>query len=218
LRPKDFPKAWALLKRQAKGFDTPWVEEDSKRQRDPFRVLIACIISLRTQDKVTAEASERLFQRANTPKDMLRLSPDEIASLIYPAGFYRTKGKRIFEICSELCNKYGSKVPERLEDLLNLKGVGRKTANLVISIGFGRPAICVDTHVHRIPNRWGLIDTSNPKQSEIALKTVIPKRYWIEINRYLVTFGQNICKPISPLCSRCSILEYCNRKGVFKDR
>ncbi len=218
MKAKDFPKAWGILKKQANGFNIPWVEHDSKRHRDPFRVLISCIISLRTQDKVTAVASERLFQRAKTPKEMSLLGPDEIASLIYPAGFYKTKGKRINEICSEIVNRYNCRVPDKLQDLLSLKGVGRKTANLVITNGFGRPAICVDTHVHRIPNRWGLIDTSNPTQSELALMRVIPRRYWIEINRYLVAFGQNICKPISPWCSRCSIVKYCEKKGIQRHR
>lgn len=215
---EEFTKAWLILKKQTKGLGSPWIDRDSRQKRDPFRVLISCIISLRTQDKVTEQASERLFFIAPTPEQVIELGAEEVARLIYPAGFYRTKAERIVEICRELVNRYNSKVPETIDELLEFKGVGRKTANLVITAGYDKPGICVDTHVHRITNRWGLIDTANPEATEEALKLVVPKRYWKEINPYLVSFGQNLCKPLSPICTSCKITRYCDKKGVKRFR
>ncbi len=215
---KDFPAAWKLLKRQTRQFNIPWIDSDSKARRDPFRVLVSCIISLRTQDRVTETSSRRLFEVAGTPQDMIKLTADRISELIYPAGFYKTKAERILEICRELVDRHNSLVPDSIEDLLKFKGVGRKTANLVITAGFNKPGICVDTHVHRIPNRWGLIDTANPKATEEVLRSLIPIKIWKDLNRYLVAFGQNLCKPLSPLCSRCAILQYCDKKGVKRFR
>jgi endonuclease-3 len=191
------------------------VAQDS---RDPFRILISCLISLRTKDEVTAEASARLFRLARTPRAMLALPAARIARAIYPAGFYRTKAKTIRGLCRSLLERHGGKVPDDLETLLTLKGVGRKTANLVITIGFGKPGICVDTHVHRISNRLGIVATRNPEQTEFALRQVLPHRYWIPYNDLLVTFGQNVCKPISPLCSTCPVKTLCPRIGVEKHR
>lgn len=215
---KDFLAAWEILKNQAESLDTPWVDEDARGNRDPFRVLISCIISLRTKDNVTAMASKRLFARADNVYDLAKLSVSDIDKLIYPAGFYKTKAKVIKDICNHIIMKHNGNVPNTLDELLTLKGVGRKTANLVLTIGYGQDAICVDTHVHRIPNRWGVIHTNKPEDTERALSEVIPKKYWREINRYLVAFGQNICKPVSPHCSICSISHYCKRIGIKKSR
>jgi len=191
------------------------VAQDS---RDPFRILISCLISLRTKDEVTAEASARLFRLARTPRAMLRLPPARIARTIYPAGFYRTKAKTIRALSRTLLEKHDGKVPADLETLLTLKGVGRKTANLVVTIGFGKPGICVDTHVHRISNRLGIVRTKTPDQTEFALRKVLPRRHWIPYNDLLVTFGQNVCKPISPLCTTCPVSAQCPQIGVGKHR
>ncbi|MCX8027401.1 MAG: endonuclease III [Thermodesulfovibrionales bacterium] len=215
---KDFINAWGILKQQVKGFDIPWVEADAKEKKDPFRVLISCIISLRTKDNVTEMVSERLFAVAKDINDLSRMSERDIERLIYPTGFYKRKAKVIKEICDVIIKDYNGQVPNTIDSLLKLKGVGRKTANLVLSLGYGQDAICVDTHVHRIPNRWGLINTKTPKDTEFALSKVIPKKIWKEVNGYLVSFGQNICKPVSPVCSRCSISLFCKRIGVNRSR
>ncbi len=196
----------------------PIVTKLSRKKRDPFRVLVSCILSLRTQDKTTAGATRRLMERASNPEDMLKLDEEEIARLIYPVGFYNTKAKTIKEICKVLVEKHGGEVPNTMEGLLGLKGVGRKTANLVLTKGFGLPGICVDTHVHRITNRWGYVETKTPLETENALRRKLPEEYWIEINDLLVAFGQNLCRPISPFCSRCPIGEFCDRVGVTKSR
>lgn len=215
----ELPTVIKILKKEILKYKTPYVTEVSASLRkSPFKVLISCIISLRTQDTTTREASVRLFKLADTPEEMAGLSEAAIAKTIYPAGFYNTKAKHIKEISKELINKYGGKVPDTIEGLLALKGVGRKTANLVVTMGYGKPGICVDTHVHRITNRWGLVSTKTPEETEYALRERLPKRYWIIINDLLVTFGQNVCKPISPFCSQCPIYRYCERVGVEKQR
>ena len=180
----------------------------------PFRVLISCILSLRTQDATTAQASHRLFSLADTPHAMLKLTAPRIAKLIYPVGFYRTKAKVIRDVCRILMRDYDGKVPDEIDELLKLKGVGRKTANLVVTLGYRKPGICVDTHVHRISNRWGYIKTPTPEETEFALRAKLPKRYWIEYNDLLVSFGQHLCRPISPLCSQCPVAQYCEQVGV----
>jgi endonuclease III len=191
------------------------VAEDS---RDPFRILISCLISLRTKDEVTAQASARLFRLATAPQTMADLPAATIARTIYPAGFYRTKARTIREISRALIERHGGNVPKTMAELLALKGIGRKTANLVLTIGFGKPGICVDTHVHRISNRLGIVTTKTPEQTEFALREVLPRRHWISYNDLLVTFGQNVCKPISPLCSACPVRHACPRIGVGRHR
>lgn len=186
--------------------------------RDPFKVLIATILSARTKDEVTVEAARRLFSKASTPHDMLKLSAEEISKLIYPVGFYRSKAKAILEVCRALVEEHGGKVPDSMEELLKLKGVGRKTANLVLSLGYGKPAICVDTHVHRITNRWGLVSTKTPEETERALMEKIPREHWSEVNRLLVVFGQRICRPARPLCGGCPIADICPKIGVEEGR
>jgi len=209
---------WKVLKKQVRSLRLPWIEQMTIRKRDPFQVLISCILSLRTQDKTTEAASRRLFQIARTPGTLAKIPGGKIERAIYPVGFYRVKAKRIREMSKEIATKYGGQVPDTIEELLRLKGVGRKTANLVVTVGYNRDGICVDTHVHRITNRWGLIKTKNPTQTEFALREVLPKKYWKQINGYLVAFGQGICKPISPLCSRCQVSKVCGGIGVGKSR
>jgi endonuclease-3 len=189
-----------------------------ERRRDPFRLLVACVISLRTKDEVTAQASARLFEVASTPVALAKLPERRIAKLIFPAGFYNTKAKQIREIARRIARDHGGQVPAERDALLALPGVGRKTANLVLGLGFGIPAICVDTHVHRISNRLGLVHTETPEQTEHALEEVLPKRLWVEINDLLVTFGQNVCQPVSPRCSVCPLAERCPRTGVLRHR
>jgi endonuclease III len=203
---------------QGQGWVTPAVTIVATQDHDPFKVLISCIISLRTKDQVTAEASERLFALADTPAKLSRLSAEDIEKAIYPAGFYRVKAKQILEISTQLAEGFGGSVPDDLEALLRFKGVGRKTANLVLTLGFGKAGICVDTHVHRICNRWGYVSTKTPEQTEIALRKKLPAEYWIVINDLLVTFGQNQCTPLSPRCSTCPLYRLCDRVGVGKSR
>lgn len=205
------------LRKAAGKMELPSVSKIAEKKRDPFKVLISTVISLRTKDQVTSKASERLFARASYPEKMARLSEDVIADLIYPAGFYRTKAAHIRTIAEEISSRGGS-VPDDMESLLTLPGVGRKTANLTLNLGFGIDGICVDTHVHRISNRIGWISTKNPEETEFALMDILPKEYWIEINELLVAYGQNVCKPVSPKCSECGFQETCPKIGVAKHR
>jgi len=206
------------LRRTGQTWNPTAVSAVAQDSRDPFQVLVSCLISLRTKDEVTAEASTRLFRLARTPRAMLALPSARIAHAIYPASFYRTKARTIKRICHRLLERYGGKVPDELETLLELKGVGRKTANLVVTVGFGKPGICVDTHVHRISNRLGIVKTRTPPETEFALRQLLPRRHWIPYNDLLVTFGQNICRPVSPRCSACPIDRLCPRIGVGKHR
>ncbi len=188
------------------------------RQGNPFFVLISTILSLRTKDKTTKQATQRLLSVAKTPEEMCQLTQEQIAKIIYPVGFYSVKAKNILEVCRILIEKFDSKVPDKLEDLLSLPNVGRKTANLVLSKGFNIPAICVDIHVHRISNRLGIVKTKTPHQTEFELMKVLPKKYWIEYNDLLVPFGQNICTPVSPFCSKCELSFICPKVGVKSSR
>ena len=203
-----------ILRREVSKWQTPIVTVVAQSSESPFHVLISCILSLGTQDATTAQASRRLFALANTPAEMLKLTARKIEKAIFPVGFYRTKAKNIRAICRALLEKYSGKVPDEIDELLKLKGVGRKTANLVVTLGYRKPGICVDTHVHRISNRWGYVRTKNPKETEFALRAKLPTQYWIEYNDLLVTFGQHLCRPISPMCSRCQVKKYCARVGV----
>ncbi|WP_454063503.1 endonuclease III domain-containing protein [Candidatus Nitrospira salsa] len=185
----------------------------------PFQILIACVLSLRTKDQTTEEAARRLFSLASTPTQMNQLKLAALEQAIYPVGFYRTKSKQILEICQRLITVYQGNVPDSIEELLTLNGVGRKTANLVVTVGFSKPGICVDIHVHRICNRWGYTRTQNPKETELMLRKKLPRRYWIHFNDLLVRFGQNLCRPTSPLCRSCLLYEkYCDRVGATSFR
>ncbi len=179
--------------------------------KDPFLVLIACILSLRTNDKTTYPATLRMLKLGKTPEDFLKVSEEELAKAIYPVGFYKNKAKQILEISKTIVEKYNSKVPESIEEMTKFKGVGRKTANLVMAKGFGKPAICVDVHVHRICNRLGYVKTKEPNETEMVLRNKLPVKYWMDFNTLLVTHGQNICKPQRPNCSICSINKYCKK-------
>ncbi len=207
-----------VLRRVMPKWGAPIVALVSVQTRDPFRTLISCILSLRTKDETTAAASRRLFSRVTTPAGMLTLTARQLERVIFPVGFYRTKARVIRGIARDLLDKHGGRVPDEIDQLLTLKGVGRKTANLVVTEAFGKPGICVDTHVHRISNRWGLVWTRTPAKTEVALREVLPRRYWIEYNRMLVAFGQTICQPVSPWCSRCPVEPRCPKLGVARSR
>jgi endonuclease-3 len=196
----------------------PIVSQYAEENRGPFAILISTVLSLRTKDEVTALASERLFKLASTPEDMLKLPVDEISRTIYPVGFYKTKAGTIQEICRNLIDRFDSKVPDTIEELLTLKGVGRKTANLVVSLGYNKDGICVDTHVHRISNRLGYVKTKTPEQTEYALRDKLPRKYWAVDNTLMVAFGKKICLPVSPLCSKCRVYSYCGRVNVGRSR
>jgi endonuclease-3 len=206
------------LRRSAPAWNPTALAVVAARERDPFRVLIACILSLRTQDTTTGPASDRLFAEAATPAAMLKLTPGKIERLIYPVGFYRTKARVILGICRDLLGRFSGRVPDTIDELLTLNGVGRKTANLVVTMGYGKPGICVDTHVHRISNRLGYVKTRSPEETEMALRARLPRRHWIGYNDLLVSFGQNVCTPISPRCSTCPVSALCRRVNVTKAR
>jgi endonuclease-3 len=209
------------LRHIVRGGQLPSVSEIARESPDPFRVLVSTIISLRTKDEVTFAASRRLFESADTPAKMLELPRQRIEELIYPAGFYRNKAATIHNVSRIILEEHNGQVPPDVEKLTALPGVGRKTANLVLNLGFGIPAICVDTHVHRISNRFGWVETKNPDQTEMALGQILPRKHWIEINELLVGYGQQICTPVSPRCSQCPFSNgapRCKRVGVTTSR
>jgi len=189
-----------------------------KRGRDPFRVLIATILSARTRDEMTEVAAARLFARHPDAASLAAAPPAEIEGLIREVGFHRTKARHVIATARALLERHAGRVPADLDQLVTLPGVGRKTANLVLTLGFGAPGICVDTHVHRITNRWGYVDTRAPEETERALRARLPARYWIPINDWLVTWGQHVCRPISPRCSACPLTRFCARRGVGVSR
>lgn len=213
----DIDAVLKIIEQENKQFIEPIVTTIS-RERTPFHVLISCLLSLRTKDQTTREASNRLFSVADNPEDMIKIPAARLEKLIYPVGFYKTKARRIKEICRVLIKTYKGRVPDEIDELLKLNGVGRKTANLVVTLGYKKSGICVDTHVHRVTNRWGYIRTKNPYETEFALREKLPRKYWLVINDLLVTFGQNICVPISPKCSICPVNVYCKKVGVTRHR
>lgn len=200
------------------GEDAPALTRLAIEQRDPFLVLIGCLLSLRTKDEVTDKAMDKLMKRARTPQELLGIPEEELQRLIYPVGFYRNKARLLKDISGIIIEKYRGAVPDTIEELLTIKGVGRKTANIVITAGFGKPGIAVDTHVHRISNRLGAISTKTPEQTERALREILPRKYWILYNPLLVTHGRRTCTPVSPFCSRCPVFSLCARVGVTKSR
>jgi endonuclease-3 len=179
--------------------------------KNPYLVLIACILSLRTNDKTTYPATLRMLELAKTPQEMMGVKEEDLANAIYPVGFYKNKAGQIIELSKLIVEKYNGEVPNSIDELCKFRGVGRKTANLVMTLGFGEPAICVDVHVHRIFNRLGYIKTKNPEETEFVLRDKLPLEYWIPINTLLVTHGQNICKPIKPMCEKCPVVNYCDK-------
>jgi endonuclease III len=219
MRQDQITAALRIVKREIRQWEEPVLGVVARESnRDPFRILISCLLSLRTKDKTTREASARLFELAHHPVTMLTLPLRKIERAIYPVGFYRTKAKSIHTICRRLLDVYGGTVPDSIAELVNLSGVGRKTANLVMTVGYGKPGICVDIHVHRISNRWGYVRTKMPEETEQALRRKLPTQHWITFNDLLVPYGQNLCQPVSPFCSKCKLIEYCDRVGVKKSR
>ena len=219
MREDQIHAAIKILRREVRQWQEPVVGVVARTSaRDPFRILISCLLSLRTKDKTTSEASARLFALAYTPAGLLKLSRRRIERAIYPVGFYRMKAKAIHAICRRLLRAYGGQVPQSIDELVTLPGVGRKTANLVVTVGYQKPGICVDVHVHRISNRWGYVRTKTPGETEEALRAKLPKRYWITYNDLLVPYGQNLCQPVSPYCSRCKLIGMCDRVGVVRSR
>ena len=219
MRQGQITAALRIVKHEIRQWEEPVlgvVARDSNR--DPFRILMSCLLSLRTKDKTTREASARLFALAHLPATMLTLPLKKIERAIYPVGFYRTKAKSIHAICRRLLDVYEGTVPDSIEELITLSGVGRKTANLVVTVGYGNPGICVDIHVHRISNRWGYVRTKTPEETEQKLRRKLPTPHWITFNDLLVPYGQNLCQPVSPFCSKCKLIEYCDRVGVKKSR
>lgn len=207
-----------ILRRYYACFHKPSVTEVSQHYRDPYHVLFSCILSLRTQDKTTAQASQRFFLVAPTLLSVPNVPVKRIEKAIYPVGFYRTKAKTIKKIAKHIIGHFQGIIPDTLDELLSLPGVGRKTANLVLTLGFNKLGICVDTHVHRISNRLGFVKTKTPFETEMILRKNLPKKYWKEYNDLLVSFGQNICKPVSPFCSRCHVSPHCPKIGVMSHR
>jgi len=213
----DIQRAMRLVRAAIAAWHVPYLSQDDVKA-DAFRTLVACVLSLRTKDAVTAAASERLFAMAATPASVHALGAARLARLIYPVGFYNQKARQIIRLCAQLMENFGGRVPSTLEELLTLEGVGRKTANLVITEAFGLPGICVDTHVHRITNRWGYVRTRTPEETEMALRKKLPARYWRPINQLLVTYGQRRCLPVAPKCSECRIRGMCAQRSVVRPR
>jgi endonuclease-3 len=217
-RDLDIDAVVRTLRRAVRAWSPPAVAQVQADRPDPFRVLVSCLLSLRTKDAVTEAAARRLFALADTPAAILALPRWAIERAIYPVCFYRVKARTLHGVCRDLLARFAGQVPDTLEDLLTLKGVGRKTANLVVTVGYNKAGICVDTHVHRICNRWGYVRTRTPDETERALRAILPHRHWIAFNDLLVPFGQNCCKPLSPLCSRCPVEVHCAKAGVTHHR
>lgn len=215
---KQLREAMAILQRDVPTWDVPVVSLIAQESHDPYRVLISTLLSLRTLDQTTGPAAQRLFALADTPAAMVGLDRQTVERVIYPVGFYRNKAGQILEISQRLLDHFDGRVPDDLDVLLTFHGVGRKTANLVLAEGYGIPALCVDTHVHRISNRWGYIKTKDPFDTEMTLRTKLPREYWLVYNPCLVALGQHRCKPTSPMCSQCPVAHVCQRVGVQRQR
>ncbi|MFH1212006.1 MAG: endonuclease III [Candidatus Woesearchaeota archaeon] len=217
-RKPDIDRIYSILKSEAGNFNVPVVDLINVQTKDPFKVLVATILSARTNDKHTAIAASKLFSKIKNSSELERLSEKEIQELIYPVGFYKNKARFLKQLPKALKENFNNKIPDNVEDLLKLSGVGRKTANLVVAVAFNRPAVCVDTHVHKIMNRLGYVKTKNPFETEMALRKKLPRKYWTTINSLMVAFGQSICRPISPKCSICKLKKYCSQVNVGKSR
>jgi len=211
---EDIPAVNRVLKREYKKHKAPIVDFIKVQTEDPFKILVATILSARTKDEMTSEVCRRLFKTVGTLNALRNVSAKRLEKLIFPVGFFRTKAKHLSQLPAALDQRFGGKIPQTVEELCELPGVGRKTANLVVAQAFNKPAICVDVHVHRICNRLGLLVTKTPLETEMALREILPERYWITWNSFLVSFGQTRCKPVRPKCSNCPIHGYCERVGV----
>ena len=211
-------RIYKILEREFTKYKAPIIDLIEMQTKDPFKILIGTVLSARTKDKTTAEVTNRLFSVIDKPTDFDKYSIEEIEEMIYPVGFFRNKAKQLKELPEVLNDKFNNKIPDKINDLVQLPGVGRKTANLVRAIAFKKPAICVDTHVHRISNRFGYVKTKSPLETEMALREKLPKKYWINYNSFLVTFGQNHCTPRNPRCNSCPIYDECERVGVKAEK
>ena len=210
----DIPAVHKALKREYEKNDAPIIELIQAQTGSPFKVLVATLLSARTKDETTAQAVRKLFKEVNCPQDLRKLSLPKLEKLLFPVGFFRVKAKHLKALPDVLDKEFGGRIPETIDELCKLPGVGRKTANLVVTVAFDKYGICVDIHVHRITNRLGLIKTKTPFETEMTLREELPKRYWKSWNRQLVSFGQTLCRPISPQCERCPIVSYCDKCGV----
>ena len=210
----DLPAVHKILKQEFEKKQAPVVDLVKAQTNDPFKILTATILSARTKDDTTSAACKKLFAVVSTPDDLKKLSVKEIEKLIFPVGFYHNKAKYLSELPDALDRLYDGKIPDTIDELCKLPGVGRKTANLVLTMAFNKPAMCVDIHVHRISNRFGLLSTKTPLETEMKLREILPKKYWMTWNSYLVSYGQTICSPINPKCDKCKIKKYCSRKNV----
>jgi len=210
----DIDVVYRVLKKHFIKYRMPIVDLIEQQTKDPFKILLATILSARTKDQTTAAASRRLFEKVNTLEDLNNLSLAEIGECIFPVGFWKNKAQYLKQLPAVLESRFNGIVPDTVEELIQLPGVGRKTANLVVAVGFHKPAVCVDIHVHRISNRLGYVNTKDPFHTEMALRKKLPKKYWITINSYLVSFGQNLCTPINPKCNTCPIFDQCRAVGV----
>ena len=208
-------RIYKILEQEFSKYKAPIIDLIEMQTKDPFKILVGTILSARTKDKTTAEVTKRLFLVINKPADFDKYSIEEIEEMIYPVGFFRNKAKHLKELPGVLKAKFNDQIPDVIDELVQLPGVGRKTANLVRTIAFKKPAICVDTHVHRISNRLGYVRTKSPLETEMALREKLPKKYWINYNSYLVAFGQNHCSPRNPKCNSCPIFDECERVGVI---
>ena len=211
-------KIYFILQKEISHYKVPVVDLMEMQTHDPFKVLVTTMLSARTKDETTLEAAKRLFAKVKMPEDFEKLSEKQIQELIYPVGFYKNKARFLKELPSALKKEFDGKIPQTIEELVKLDGVGRKTANLVVAVAFKKPGMCVDTHVHRIMNRLGYVKTKTPHETEMALRKKLPLKYWENINSMLVAFGQNTCRPISPMCSKCPIRGDCRRVGVVQHR
>jgi endonuclease III len=210
----DINKIYKILEKQFNSYPTPVVDLIEAQTKDPFKILVTTMLSARTKDQTTSEVAHRLFKIVDKPEDLNNYTVEELEKMVYPVGFFRNKARYLKEFPKVLKEEFNNDVPEEIDDLIKLPGVGRKTANLVRAIAFKKPAICVDVHVHRISNRFGYIKTKTPFETEMILREILPKEYWININSYLVAFGQNHCTPLNPKCSTCTIYNECERVGV----
>jgi endonuclease III len=207
-----------LVRTAVEKYDLPVLEKFNEMTQDPYWVLISCILSLRAKDETTEKVARALYAAAPTPLQVLKIPVKKMEKIVYRSGFYKVKARNVLNITRIILEKYGGKVPDNIDELLTIKGVGRKTANLVVTVAFNKPGICVDTHVHKISNRWGYVRTKNPDETEMRLREILPQEYWIKYNLWLVLFGQNICLSVSPWCSKCPVSKDCPKAGVEKHR
>jgi len=215
---KHISKIMETLNKYFEKYNPPTIRRTSKKTRDPFKILISCLLSLRTQDKNTGKASEKLFAVADTPEKISRLPVNKIEKLVYSSGHYKKKARIIKHVSKILIEKFKGKVPNTKQELLSIKGIGPKTANIVLSFAYNKSVLPIDTHCHRIPNRLGWLKTKTPEQTEKELEKILPRKYWKEFNTTFVLFGKTICQPVSPLCSKCPVEKYCKKVGLKRSR